>query len=732
MKRAVTLSLTLALLAASFGQPAEATLGGPGGMLPVDGRSPVAKPVPKRQARPARPVRRAKPPAKKVPPPPALPPSAPVVLVPADPNAPFAMASTHLSIGLLPSSRSLRALARLTLTPQAAGLETLKLRLHAGLKVTRVTVNQRPVRFVRSGEALTVAWPKAYKVGQKAVVGVVYAGRPQEVLNQKTLQDVGPDAVVLHPKGRWYPTLPESRPTPASVEVSVPPRWQVAGPASRVSGRGQRFKLDFAQPGPLAVVAGPYQVFHTAGLTTYTFPKTTVVSELSRGAALLSLYRSRGLSLGGATSTLIELPENFRAVVLPGWQARVRTPGGLDEWVALAQWTPANPAASARVEQQWLGTSLVHFTQDLLAEKAGGKAGYANAMKRHLDQYQEFLRRRPTADVPLNQAIAPGAEAWEPVVGHKGALIWGMVRDAIGDVALWEALKQHQARLATNTATLTAFHEQTGRPTAFVYSWLANAGLPVLKLRGVQVQEEEGRYQVSGTLVQRGPAFQVPLEMLLVGQEANQRLTFQSFAGEMPFHFVTESRPLRLAVDPRETAPVWRQTDLLIAEGVSPIDGVLVYGTLGTTEETQANLAAAREFQERLRKTKNLYLPIRSDQEVPAEERRRSLLLFGHPGTNALAAEFADQFPVRFPERKAIWWQGRTYTRPQHGTVQVIANPADPNQTVVLFAGLSPKATAATLAFTERLATFCVFEGDEVLAEGRTMRPFPDLGVVLY
>lgn len=728
-------SLTLvlaALLALPVMAPAEAAIGGPGGMLPVDERSQVAKPVIPRKAKPRRkrPARTHKP----VPPPPILPMSMPipsVKAVPADPSAPFALVGTHLSIGLVPASRLMRALARLSLTPQVAGLSELKLRLHPGLKVSRVTINQRPVKFARSGEAIAIAWPKLYKIGQKAVVGVLYAGRPQEVLNQMTLQDVGPEAVVLHPKGRWYPTLPESTPAPAAVEVSVPPRWQVAGPAGRVSGRAQLYKLDFSQPGPLAIVAGPYQVYQAAGLTTYTFPKTTVASELTRGSALLGLYRAQGLDIG-RTSTLIELPESFRSVVLPGWQARRRQESGLDAWVAQAQWTPANPAASAQVERQWLGAALVSFTRDLLAEKAGGKAAYQAAMRRHLHAYQEFLRQHPTADAPLNQAIAPDSPAWEAVVEHKGALIWGLVREALGDEAFWRALSQHHGRLATNTATLAAFQADTGRTTDFLNSWTSQPGLPVLKVRDVQVTEAEGRFQVSGTLVQKGPVFRVPLELLVIGQETNQRVAFESFAGEMPFHFVTDSRPMRVTLDPRETQPLWRQTDLLIPEGVTPVDGVLVYGTLGTAEVTQANLAAARTLQERLRKTKNVYLPIRSDTEVSAEERKRSLLLFGHPGTNAIAAELADQFPVRFPEGKAIWWQGRTFTHPSHGTVQVIANPADPNQTVTLFAGLSPKATAATLKYTERLATFCVFEENAVIEEGRTMRAFPDLEAVLY
>ncbi|MFP5502672.1 MAG: hypothetical protein ACLGIN_09285, partial [Candidatus Sericytochromatia bacterium] len=345
-----------------------------------------------------------------------------------------------MNLVLKPNLQQLQASVRLRVIPQKSGLKTLSLRLHPGLKVTRVLVGDRPARHSRAGESLEVSLP-AYKVGQKLVAQVDYAGRPQERIGDRLLQDTGADVAVLHPKGRWYPQPVESTPATASVHLRLPASWKVAGPAGRQTFDKSQHHLEFTTPGPIAVVAGPFQVYQTAGLTTYTRPKSTVVAELKEGAALLGYYRGKGLAFGRSRGTLIELPERYRALVLPDWQARPKSLGGLADWVGLAQWTAPNAGSHSHLERQWLGHSLLAFTRALLVEANEGPLAYQRALMGHLESYQEFLRTAPGEDAPLGEPIDPESLAWDPVVIHKGALVWAMLRDELGDAALWQALK---------------------------------------------------------------------------------------------------------------------------------------------------------------------------------------------------------------------------------------------------------------------------------------------------
>jgi hypothetical protein len=369
----------------------------------------------------------------------------------------------------------------------------------------------------------------------------------------------------------------------------------------------------------------------------------------------------------------------------------------------------------------------------MMAERQGGAAGYRRAVAAHRAAYEAFLDATPFADAPLDKPIAQAGMAYEPVVVHKGAMVWAQLREAVGDAAFWELLKAYQAGVAGGQSGWAAFQAAAGPATAVAEAWLRQSGLPAFRLRDVAVQEGEEGYQVTGRLVADREGLQLPLELALIAAEDVQRVRFQAYGPEIPFHFVSPSKPLRLMLDPAQAAPMRRRTHLLVVQGTAPADGLIVYGTQGGPEEAAANQEAARALQERLKRHQRLELPLKADTEVTEEDKQRSLLLFGRPSTNMLADEWADQFPVRFLSGdKGLWWQGRTYTHPDFGTVQIIANPAAPERTVVLFAALTAKHMADTLTFTRQNATFCVFDGAHVVEEGRALCTFPDQDAVLY
>jgi hypothetical protein len=293
-------------------------------------------------------------------------------------------------------------------------------------------------------------------------------------------------------------------------------------------------------------------------------------------------------------------------------------------------------------------------------------------------------------------------------------------------------LKRYQAGLAQGQPAWTAFQAAAGEHAAWLDAWLYQSGLPAFRLLDVAVSGEEGAYQVSGKLVPDGTLAAMPVELALVTLDQVQHLRFTAFGPEMPFTFVSETRPIRLMLDPSGALPLRRRDTLLVPQGAAPKDGLIVYGTTGTPDETAANMEAARAMADRLARRQKLEVPVKADNELTADDRKRSLLLFGRPATNALTEEWADQFPVRFLAGKGLWWQGRTYTQPDFGTVQIIANPDAPDHTVVLFAALSAKHMADTLEYTHEASTFCVFDGGHVVEAGRALNTFPDQDAVLY
>lgn len=731
---AISLSLGFALAAPALAVPASSRLVHPAANS-VELKPANAAPETRLKAAPA-----AKAPAKKAAPAARAPVAPSAVVAPAEA---WTMGALGLQLTMVPALRRLKGEARFSLTPHASGLTHARLRLHPGLKVSRVDLNWRAARFTQRGEWLEVKLPSS-PIGKAQAFTVFYAGRPLEQAGRARRQDLGHEGLMLHPQGRWFPAPEGAAPTSASVRLTVPVHWRAVAPSDKQTfDRGAQTYTFTFRDAPLAIAASHLRPYALQGLNAYLRPPVetggkpapasawaTTTADLARAQDVLEVFRARGVAASRLSGTLVELPADFAPLTLPFWQAMPRQPGGLSRWLAAAQWGLA--VAATPLERQWLTQSLTAYSHDLMAERKGGQAGYRRAVAAHRAAYEAFLDAHPEADAALNRAIAPTGPAWQGVVVHKGALVWAQLREALGDEAFWDLLKAYQAGLSKGHGGWAAFQALGGRHADFLESWLTQPGLPAFRLREVAVTESEGAYQVTGRLVAANGAYALPLELALVAAEEVQRVKFETFGAEMPFHFVTTSKPMRLMVDPDERRPLRRRTHLVVSQGTAPAEGLIVYGTQGALDETAANLEAARAMQERLKRATADELPIKADTEVTEADRQRSLLLFGRPSTHLLADEWADQFPVRFMGDRGLWWQGRTYAGPDYGAVQIIANPAAPEQTVVLFAALHARGMAETLQYTRQGATFCLFDGDRVVSEGKTLCTFPDQEAVLY
>jgi hypothetical protein len=121
---------------------------------------------------------------------------------------------------------------------------------------------------------------------------------------------------------------------------------------------------------------------------------------------------------------------------------------------------------------------------------------------------------------------------------------------------------------------------------------------------------------------------------------------------------------------------------------------VIVYGTL---DEEKANFDAAKKLQAALlRRGFNVEVPIKRDSDMnPTDFAGRHLLLVGRPATNAVARDWAKQFPVAFGPASVVV-KGKTYAHADTGVLVAGTNKLDKRYSAVLVAGLSAEATVAT------------------------------------
>ena len=110
------------------------------------------------------------------------------------------------------------------------------------------------------------------------------------------------------------------------------------------------------------------------------------------------------------------------------------------------------------------------------------------------------------------------------------------------------------------------------------------------------------------------------------------------------------------------------------------------------------NSVANREIAERLeravtRRFSNYFVPIKSDLDVTeADLKSHHLLIVGEPTTNSLLNRAAAKSPVHFGTQ-SFSVRKETFANPDSAVIAASENPWNDRYSVVLFAGLSTRAT---------------------------------------
>lgn len=616
----------------------------------------------------------------------------------------------------------LRLTARLVLalpTPQR-----LQLSLHPALRVTAVTWRGKPVPFTHQDGQIELAELSAHRAGELLIT---YAGRPHDRREGFTTQDVTSRVALLRPEGGWWPRVQGQAPPESEVEIAWPQGWQTL-PLEANTARGR--VLTFAAGTSPGFLAGRYRTIRFAGCDAHFFEPAPAMSVRTFVSAF---WQARKVPLGAAVPPFawFELPSGYPPVSAPAGGASRRAPGGDRAALNALIWFPRGAGAALEPERVWLTEGLA---ADLAVWMDAPKGSPVQRLRRYEQLYADFLQREPVADRPLRQAWQAEGGAWETLVQRKGGMAWALLGDALGPEGLVRFLRDWARRRQEGGGQWRDFVTLVPPHLNLLRSWVEQPGLPVVGFEGVNVQATPaGAWQVSGLLRQHQGPFGLATDLALVTAGGVQRVSFRTFSAQTPFHFVSRQRPLRLVLDGAGRAPFKRREHLRVSEAFAASRAVIVYGTQGDSTLRGATRHQAEVLAKQLQARDGIERAIYPDDDLPTKARNGPLIVLGTPRVNQMTAALKDQFPVRFLSASAesLWWQGRTWSASDHGVVQVIANPYAPEHTLLLLAGLSPKAQEAARGYLDRGATYCVF-GSQGVQEGMALRAFPDLEYPLY
>jgi len=257
-----------------------------------------------------------------------------------------------------------------------------------------------------------------------------------------------------------------------------------------------------------------------------------------------------------------------------------------------------------------------------------------------------------------------------------------------------------------------------GKPLGWFWEqWLGLRALPQLRLRDVRASEAKEGWRIRGSLSQvTDSVFRLPIELELRTDKETKRKKVLLEKKSATFEFHTSHKPNQIIVDPDHDILKIQNMPPLLSEfwGFYP-NYAVVYGT---AKEVESNRAASHRFC-------SDYLGLGEKvikADVDANEaylKNKCVILFGRPNTNKIAQRFQDSFPIKF-EKDKFTWQGTTYDQPSQGVAQIVENPNNPKNLVILYAGLSGDATQkfCDLYLYDANASYVIFDQDKQLVSG--------------
>lgn len=425
-------------------------------------------------------------------------------------------------------------------------IRTLVFRVNETLAVEEVRSNGAEAEYRKAGSKLLV---EVDPPAPAATLTVRMTGRPRR---GKDLA-VGPALAVLAPQDGWYPLAPHMW-AEATVRVKAPPGWAAIAPGRRAA----------AEPAHVAIwrTSGPVRTLAVAAAPALTLTEAVAIRTPVRVAAPEDGPKASAVAEGLAealswlSAALAPYPfDGFNLVLAPGWSGRVRASGLMI--VPATTDVGSKPEAADLLSGQWFGERVAGDGAWIEAFAAWQAVVVCRDRAWPLPSETARLRAayfevRGPRDVPLARA---GWDAPAELLRGKGSAAPDMIRLVIGDRPFFDAVRDLFAQPVgppLSLAQLRGFFEKAaGRSLERAFAdWFDRTGAPDLEATIHTLPASTGGYRVDLTLVQRGGAYALPVEVVFEGPGRSHRERVEVETEKTTPFYVLPFEPRRVEVDP--------------------------------------------------------------------------------------------------------------------------------------------------------------------------------------
>jgi Peptidase family M1 domain/TPR repeat len=489
---------------------------------------------------------------------------------------------------LLPSEHLLRAAADVTFTPSEATRSVI-FELNGSLKVEGIERNKKPLtNFVQDavgvgalGPSVRVDLGEVMPAGQPVSLRFRWSGALESPeggpLATKRLAYVGEEGSYLMYAARWFPfhDYAADRAT-ADITIIVPAGVQVAGssdePVVQQPGTNGTVRYRFVNNRPALIgniAAGPYIVkaLRYGNYEIRFFAKPGSESRADRyaetvGKALEFYTKQYGAPLFGSNLVIAQTDdEALDAYAAPGMiflatklfdPSRPLPEERLQREVAYQWW--GQTVGLKSFDDAWISQGLAEWSAFALRETTL-TGGALDAAER--DEQERALTFEQTASISrAPSALDDQSAAYQAIVFYKGAMVFRMLREAIGREQFNKLLRAFLEKYRGQSASIDDFERLTSQVTGtnmryFFAQWVEGTGVPEFKSEYQIIRTRAGKFRTRGTVTQNFENLKMPVELMLRSEGGDNPMQTVRFEGKSEdFDFESNGQPIEVVVDP--------------------------------------------------------------------------------------------------------------------------------------------------------------------------------------
>jgi hypothetical protein len=487
------------------------------------------------------------------------------------------------------NTQSLRAEATIAFLPLDLNSQSVHFELNEALKVSKVTdAAGQPLNATRVGEhTLRINFSDPFSKGESKTVVITYdgrlAGQEESPVFGIRFAAIRQDFAYLLAPARWFPVNEYIVDRYSSeFTVGVPEGYRVVGggvETKEQSASGEIYRIKYTQPGfggSLAIVKQDPVRVTSQGATTAVYFRDAAAQAQAYGEETGKILTYFTGLFGTPPSTSLTLVETEKGgpsgwsgpgiiFLSPGTIGSSVNSRGLSNQIARQWWGQwLSPASRNHL---WITNGMARYAELMYLEQGAGPSVFAQDIR---DSYIEALTMN---EVPLIQSARLedfSPEYWA-LTGAKGATVYHMARQVMGDEKFWQAIKQFLAQNGNKSVTTEQLRQTASNVLGedlgyFFIQWIESSGAPEFKLQYTVFRTQQG-FRIVGKVAQDLDTFRMPVN-LKIETEGNPETTKVEIAGtSSEFAINTFGKPTKIILDPDGAVLRWSD-DIRVAVAI--------------------------------------------------------------------------------------------------------------------------------------------------------------------